>query len=190
MTGRLESPDHLVRKMASSIALVFSKVVDPQNPLYLDDSYRDETIDWEFMPPMSDRSSVAKSHQKDEDTEKVKGLAMVKESNGIGDADMRKNVKGLKKKLLEFKLVDPDEVIDPVALNGEMVSDGEGDDFGSEDSDSSSDTSLQPYDLTDDDADLKRKFSQLVDVVGALRKSDDVDGVSYPTLMKFIIKKL
>nr|XP_027122992.1 telomere length regulation protein TEL2 homolog isoform X2 [Coffea arabica] len=174
---RLESPDHLVRKMASSVALVFSKVVDPQNPLYLDDNCHDETIDWEFKPTMSDRSSVAKSHHKDEEADKVKGLDMAKEANGVDDADMGKKVKGRKQKLLEFKLVDPDEVIDPAALNGELISDGEGDDFGSEDSDSLSDTSLEPYDLTDDDADLKRKFSQLVDVVGALRKSDDVDGV-------------
>ncbi|KAM5575118.1 hypothetical protein ABKV19_014187 [Rosa sericea] len=33
---RLESPNHLVRKMASTVALVFSKVIDPKNPLYLD----------------------------------------------------------------------------------------------------------------------------------------------------------
>ena len=92
---------------------------------------------------------------------------------------MGKKVKGRKQELLEFKLVGPYEVIDPAALNGGLISDGEGDGFGSEHSDSLSDTSLEPYDLTDDDADLKRKFSQLVDVVGALRKSDDVDGVSF-----------
>ncbi|KAL3529451.1 hypothetical protein ACH5RR_008773 [Cinchona calisaya] len=176
---RLESPDYLVRKMASSIALVFSRVVDPQNPLYLDDSCCDEIIDWEFGTPMSDRSSAGKSCHKDEvaDQGKVLAVLSVKESNGINDSDRSKKVQGTKKKLSELKLVDPDEVIDPAALNGETTSDGEDGDFASQDSDSLSDTSLQPYDLTDDDADLKRKFSQLVDVVGALRKSDDVDGV-------------
>ncbi|KAE8663382.1 electron transfer flavoprotein-ubiquinone oxidoreductase [Hibiscus syriacus] len=76
----------------------------------------------------------------------------------------------------EFSLVDPDEIIHQATLNYESASDENDDDNASQNSDSS-DSSLQPYDLTDDDTDLKRKFSQLVDVVGALRKSDDADGV-------------
>ncbi|PPD82250.1 hypothetical protein GOBAR_DD20807 [Gossypium barbadense] len=119
---RLESPADLVRKMASTIALVFSKVVDPKNPLYLDDSCNGETIDWEFGLTTSEKGSFG--------------------------------VKSKSKKSSEFSLVDPDEIIDPATLNYES-----------------------PYDLTDDDTDLKRKISQLVDVVGALRKSDDADGV-------------
>lgn len=59
-------------------------------------------------------------------------------------------------------------------LNADVASDW----LGCENSDVSSDSSLPPYDLSDDDTDLKIKFSQLVDVVGALRKSDDADGVS------------
>ncbi|KAI4343658.1 hypothetical protein L6164_010980 [Bauhinia variegata] len=128
---RLESPNHLVRKMASSIALVFSKCV---------------------------RS------RRDSDFSSNKGTDV--------------SVKGKKKKLLEFNVPDPDEIIDPASLNLESFSDDDDDDdSGSENSDASSDSSLQPYDLSDDDSDLKRKFSQLTDVVAALRKSDDADGV-------------
>lgn len=46
-TGRLENPGDLVRKMASSIAFMFSKVIDPKNLLYLDDSFTGNAIDWE-----------------------------------------------------------------------------------------------------------------------------------------------
>ncbi|XP_075514443.1 uncharacterized protein LOC142549398 [Primulina tabacum] len=45
---RLESPENLVRKMASSIAFVFSKVRGPKNTLDPDDCCWEETIDWEF----------------------------------------------------------------------------------------------------------------------------------------------
>ncbi|XP_057769098.1 uncharacterized protein LOC130989177 [Salvia miltiorrhiza] len=45
---RLKNHVYLIQKMASSIALVFSKIIDPNNPLYLDDSCQEETIDWDF----------------------------------------------------------------------------------------------------------------------------------------------
>ncbi|KAJ6760854.1 TELOMERE LENGTH REGULATION PROTEIN TEL2 FAMILY MEMBER [Salix purpurea] len=88
-----------------------------------------------------------------------------------------KSEKAGSKKLSQFKLLDPDEIIDPATLNYGSASDEDEDEAASENSDSSSDSSLQPYDLIDDDTDLKRKLTQLVDVVGALRKSDDADGV-------------
>lgn len=182
VTGRLERPDNLIRKMASNIALAFSKVVDPKNPLYLDDSCHEENIDREFGLATSDKTSGSASHNKDEDSNNLKSspdVALEKEVDSIGGAGMSCNARETKKKPSEFKLVDPDEVVDPVTLNSGFHSDGEEDDVASEDSEASSDSSLQPYDLTDDDTDLKRKFSHLIDVVGALRKSDDADGVSY-----------
>lgn len=154
--------------MASSIALVFSMVVDPKNPLYLDDSCRGESIDWEF--------GLAVSNKGKESTESIAKLIQTMELDHV-DTNERGVQVNARKKSLRFKLVDPDEVIDPAALNDELLSGEVLDDNASEDSEASSDSSLQPYDLTDDDTDLKKKFSQLVDVVGALRKPDDPDGV-------------
>ena len=57
-----------------------------------------------------------------------------------------------------FKFVDPDEIIDPATLNNESVSDKDDDDNASENTDSLSDSSLQPYDLSNDDPDLKKKI--------------------------------
>jgi telomere length regulation protein len=44
--------------------------------------------------------------------------------------------------------------------------------------DASSDSFLEPYDLSDDDTDLQKKFIHLTDLAAALRKSDDPDCVS------------
>ncbi|KAL5066980.1 hypothetical protein RYX36_017867, partial [Vicia faba] len=84
-----------------------------------------------------------------------------------------------KKKLLDFNVLDPDEIVDPASLNleSDVNDEDDGDDSGSENPYSSSDSSLQLYDLSDNDSDLKRKLSQLSYVVVALRKSDDADGV-------------
>ncbi|THG22716.1 hypothetical protein TEA_018484 [Camellia sinensis var. sinensis] len=180
---RLENPAHLVRRMASRIALVFSKIIDPKNPLYLDDSCSGEIIDWEFGLATPAKGMLTTSQCIDKDINKVKpcsALLSKKEFNNTANSRVRNNDKAGKSKLSEFKLVDPDEIIDPATLNKELVSgeeeEEEDDDDASENSDTSSDSSLQPYDLSDDDTDLKRKLSHLVDVVGALRKSDDADG--------------
>ncbi|KAL7161768.1 hypothetical protein ACSBR2_042276 [Camellia fascicularis] len=182
---RLENPAHLVRRMASSIALVFSKIIDPENPLYLDDSCSGEIIDWEFGLATPAKGMLTTSQYIDKDINKVKtcsALLSEKEFNNTANSRVCNNDKAGKSKLSEFKLVDPDEIIDPATLNKELVcgeeeEEDDDDDDASENSDTSSDSSLQPYDLSDDDTDLKRKLSHLVDVVGALRKSDDADGV-------------
>ncbi|TMX00879.1 hypothetical protein EJD97_025765 [Solanum chilense] len=165
---RLGSADHLIRKMASSVALAFSKVIDPQNPLYLDDSCREEAIDWDFGLLTPEKRLLARPT----DIDGNKGCSTTaagKVLNNIAAASRHDNVMTKKKKL-----------IDPASLNNEVDSskdDDDDDDNASETSKSSNDSSLQPYDLSDDGADLKRNFSQLVDVIGALRKSDDADGV-------------
>ncbi|CAK9172583.1 unnamed protein product [Ilex paraguariensis] len=174
---RLESPVYLVRKMASSIALVFSKVIDPKNPLYLDDICSEENIDWEFGLPTPEKGMLALSHSTEKGNEDKGHYMMISDKKFNNTAGVDKDLKGKNKNLSEFKLIDPDEIIDLTTLNTESVSDDEYDEDASETSETSSDSSLQPYDLSDDDADLKRKFSQLVDVVGAIRKSDDADGV-------------
>ncbi|XP_023882756.2 uncharacterized protein LOC111995092 isoform X1 [Quercus suber] len=176
---RLESPNNLVRKMASSVALAFSKVIDPKNPLYLDDSCTGDIIDWEFGMPTLEKRNLDTSNckQKDGHESKTSSSAQEKDFKYTTKNVTSNNLKSKNKKLSEFKFVDPDEIIDPATLNNESVSDKDDVDNASENSDSSSDSSLQPYDLSDDDTDLKKKISQLVDVVGALRKSDDADGV-------------
>lgn len=163
--------------MASCIALVFSKVVDPKNPLYLDDSYTGDAIDWEFGFSTQEKKVPASSCSIEMANDKVR-TEPNKDFKGAAD-DINNNLKGRNKKLIEYKLVDPDEIIDPATLNNEGTDEDNDDDDPSENSETLSDSSLQPYDLSDDDADLKYKFSQLVDLVGALRKPDDPDGVSF-----------
>ena len=179
LTGRLKSPADLVRKMASTIALVFSKVVDPKNPLYLDDSCNGDSIDWEFGLTTAEKGtlSISNAEKQIDETGTSTTLTLTKDFTHPADGGKGSNVKSKSKKSSEFSLVDPDEIIDPATLNYESASDENDDEDASENSDSS-DSSLQPYDLTDDDTDLKGEISQLVDVVGALRKSDDADGVS------------
>ncbi|KAL0318843.1 UNVERIFIED_CONTAM: Telomere length regulation protein TEL2 [Sesamum angustifolium] len=177
--GRLESPVYLIRRMASAIAFVFSKIIDPQNPLYLDDSAHEE-IDWEFglatrrkgplTTPVHDGDERTVERENSFSTLSGKEIQKGVE-NGVGNV-----AKARRKKESAFTLIDPDEVIDPATINESTFYEDESD-YASEDSETSSDSSLQPYDLTDDDADLKRKLSQLVDVVGALRKSDEAEGV-------------
>lgn len=181
-SGRLESPNHLVRKMASNVALALSKIIDPKNPLYLDDSCSGETIDWEFQFTLPKKGTLTAANSRGKDVEETQistVLGSERGSDSLSNKEKGISVKG-KKKLLDFNVLDPDEIIDPASLSLESDINDEGDDDddnASENSDSSSDSSLQPYDLSDDDSDLKRKFSQLSDVVAALRKSDDADGV-------------
>ncbi|KAK7282002.1 hypothetical protein RIF29_10458 [Crotalaria pallida] len=170
---RLENPNHLVRKMASSVALVLSKIIDPKNPLYLDDSCCGETIDWDFGLAVPKKGSLEKGV---EETKISLLTGPEKDSDSPSNKEKSISVKG-KKKLLDFNVLDPDEIVDLASLNLEPDVSDEDDDSASENSYSSSDSSLQPYDLSDDDSDLKTKISQLADVVAALRKSNDADGV-------------
>ncbi|KAF8399868.1 hypothetical protein HHK36_015739 [Tetracentron sinense] len=176
---RLESPVHLIRRMASCVAFVFSKVVDPKNLLYLDDSCSGETIDWEFGLTTHEKGTPDALHsiEKAKDELKTSNTSVPDKEVHTVDDRIGKKMKGRNKKLSEYTMVDPDEIIDPASLNNEQISDEDDHDNASESSETLSDTSLQPYDLSDDDKDLKIKFSQLVDVVGALQKSDDPDGV-------------
>ncbi|KAK9673020.1 hypothetical protein RND81_12G140500 [Saponaria officinalis] len=172
---RLENPDDLVRKMACSIALVFSKVIDPNNPLYLDDSFKEENVDWEFglaIANITNRNSENKEIAAPS-SDTVQKLEVDHE----GESIQGRKVNAAKKRSSKCKLVDSLDVIAPSTLNDELLFSEEEDGNLSEDSEGSSDSSLQPYDLTDDDTDLKKKISQLVDIVGALRKTDDPDGV-------------
>lgn len=179
--------------MASSVAFVFSKVIDPKNPLYLDDSCSGDIIDWEFGLTTPEKGNLDTSNCKEKDVleSKTSSLALESSSNYAANNGISNNVKNKNKKLSEFKLIDPDEIIDPATLHIEPVSDkdDDDDDNASVNSDSSSDSSLQPYDLSDDDTDLKRKICQLVDVVGALRKSDDADGVSHKFISNLFLKR-
>ncbi|KAK4779162.1 hypothetical protein SAY86_006690 [Trapa natans] len=169
---RLENPSDIIRKMASSIALAFSKVIDPKNPLYLDDSLKENTIDWEF----GFTTSISKDKAiNDMNVSAIMPLRI--SSDGINSGTGSK-VKYKRESLPETKMIDPDEIVDPATLGYETGSDCTDDDNSSNEiSDVSSNTLLQPYDLSDDDSDLKRRLSHLVDVVGALRKTDDVNGV-------------
>ncbi|KAL4193587.1 hypothetical protein AMTRI_Chr06g200260 [Amborella trichopoda] len=167
---RLESPLHLVRRMASSIALVFSRVVDPKNPLLLDDDCSEVTLNWDFSEGKKEVVATSVLSEKKMKTDD-------RTSINSEDVKVKNSIVGGNGKLLVNNLVDPDEVIDPAFLNDEHGSDDDDDDNSSNNSEASNDSSLQPYDMSDDDTDLKKGFSQLGDLVTALRKSDDPNGV-------------
>lgn len=163
--------------MASSIAFMFSKVIDPKNPLYLDDSFTGNAIDWEFGLQMAVGGvrSITNSME-NEDGENKTSAALTEVNDSSRRNKEKKNRKS--KNISDFVLADPDEIVDLATLNCETESDKDDvDDNASVSSDNSSVTSLEPYDLMDDDKDLGKQFTHLVDVVGALRKTDDADGV-------------
>lgn len=175
-TGRLENPGDLVRKMASSIAFMFSKVIDPKNLLYLDDSFTGNAIDWESeLQTTVGRVRPITSSMENEDGE-TKTSASLTDVNNSSRRDKKKKDRK-SKDIANFVLADPDEIVDLATLNCGTESDKD-DDNASVSSDNSSVTSLEPYDLLDDDKDLGKQFTHLVDVVGALRKTNDANGVS------------
>ncbi|KAL5100836.1 hypothetical protein RYX36_005163 [Vicia faba] len=176
---RLESSNHLVRKIYSSIALAFSMIIHQNNPLYLDDNCNGETIDWRFGFIDLKKGTLTASNSRKNGVEETNISTISgsrRESDSLPNKENGISLKG-KKKLLDFNVLDLDEIVDPASLNleSDVNDEDDGDDSGSENSYSSSDSSLPPYDLSDDDSDLKRKLSQLSDVVTALRKSDDAN---------------
>jgi telomere length regulation protein len=182
--GRLESPIDLVRKMASAVALTFSKIVDPKNPLYLDDDCS-ENVDWEFGV-LSPKRIKAPSHDvelgsksKPCSRDENRRNASEKKAKAI-----RHDISDNRVKIVEIKSLDSDEM-SGAATNFEEHCDEE-----SMDIDASSDSSLEPYDLSDDDTDLQKNFTHLSDLAAALRKPDDLDGVSFHLLLRILHTKL
>ncbi|CAN1128757.1 Telomere length regulation protein TEL2 homolog [Linum perenne] len=167
---RLENPGPLIRKMASNIALVFSKVIDPTNPLYLDDSFVDGAIDWEFGLTKHEKGTLS-------DTRTLTTLESVEDSGNKTNDHPSNTSKCENRRASRVKMIDPDEIVDPAMLNYESAANEDEDDVSSETSESSDGSSLQPYDLADDDSDLKRNIIHLADIIGGLRKSDDPDAV-------------
>ncbi|CAN6273354.1 unnamed protein product [Urochloa humidicola] len=168
---RLESPIDLIRKMASAVALTFSKVVDPKNPLYLDDNCG-ENVDWEFGI-LSPKEIKAPLHAV-ESKNKPKSRENKRNAGEKKAKAIKHDVPDTRAKIVEIKSIDHDQMSDTV-MNGQFEE--EECDEESMNIDASSDSSLEPYDLSDDDTDLQKKFSHLSDLAAALRKPDDPDGV-------------
>jgi telomere length regulation protein len=182
--GRLESPIDLVRKMASAVALTFSKIVDPKNPLYLDDDCS-ENVDWEFGV-LSPKRIKAPSHDVELGS-KSKPCSRDENRRNAGEKKakaIRHDISDNRVKIVEIKSLDSDEM-SGAATNFEEHCDEE-----SMDIDASSDSSLEPYDLSDDDTDLQKNFTHLSDLAAALRKPDDLDGVSFHLLLRILHTKL
>lgn len=158
--------------MAHAVALVFSRVVDPKNPVYLDDDYS-ENIDWDFGFT-SQRKDVMDNGETSQ-SEATGSLPNERES--VTHAQRQKDTKHYADnddKIILEKRVNPSKVSNPAMPSDELIS---AEDDCSKNSDASSD-SLEPYDLPDDDDTDTNKFSQLGDISAALRKPDDQDGVS------------
>jgi telomere length regulation protein len=177
-TARLESPIDLIRKMACAIALTFSKVVDPKNLLYLDDNCC-ETVDWEFGV-LAAKEIRPPSH-KTESENKPKASSRQKKAKAI-----KHDIPDGKAKIVEIKSLDHDQMSDHT-MNDQFEEEER--DEESMNVDASSDSSLEAYDLSDDDTDLQKKFNHLTDLAAALRKSDDPDSVSLPLVLVFFFKK-
>ncbi|KAI5083844.1 hypothetical protein GOP47_0000013 [Adiantum capillus-veneris] len=160
ISRRLESPVQLVRLMAKKVALAFSLVVDPANPLLLDEDDKVEDLaDWEVLDTygsstVTEDNFDVRNEGKSKSADTVNGTKKVKKDKGVSEA------------------YDPDEVVD---LRAYRFSD----DDGSDESDSESECSLKPYDLSDDESDLyKGKYpAQLRDCSADLRKGDQPDVV-------------
>ncbi|AQK72365.1 telomere length regulation protein TEL2 homolog isoform X1 [Zea mays] len=168
---RLESPIDLLRKMASAVALTFSKVVDPKNPLYLDDNCC-ENVDWDFgvLSPKEFKAPLDAVETKTKPkTRENKKKAGEKKTKAI-----KRDIPDVRAKIVEINSIDHDQMSD-TATNGQF----EEEECDEEDMnmDAYSDSSLEPYDLSDDDTDLQKKISHLSDLAAALRKPDDPDGV-------------
>ncbi|PKA50062.1 putative protein phosphatase 2C 19 [Apostasia shenzhenica] len=171
---RLESPIPLVRKMGTSIAFAFSKVVDPANPLYLDDDHY-ESIDWEFglLSVSKEQEGV---HTKTVNTKSKVSHVDLDHTSFDRQKSVKDSLKHSSRKHLERTKIDTDKPT-PIILEIGHPNDANSSDDESQNSETSSDSSLQPYDLSDDDSDLQKGFSQLDDVSVALRKPDDPDAI-------------
>jgi telomere length regulation protein len=163
--------------MASAVALTFSKVVDPKNPLYLDDNCC-EYVDWDFgvLSPKEFKAPLDAVETKTKPkTRENKKKAGEKKTKAI-----KRDIPDVRAKIVEINSIDHDQMPD-TATNGQF----EEEECDEEDMnmDAYSDSSLEPYDLSDDDTDLQKKFSHLSDLAAALRKPDDPDGVSSQLLL-------
>ena len=158
--------------MACSIALVFSRIIDPSQPLYLDDNF-DDVVDWEFGQKALSSVSLV-------ETPPTNGSKACHELNTSSTHKLCEKKDDKLEHDVHF-YDDPDEIIDPAELYSGRFRLQKGfpdDESISGSSEDSCDSSLQPYDLTDDYTDLERKISQLGDAVAALRKPDDPDNAS------------
>ena len=169
--------------MASAVALTFSKVVDPKNPLYLDDNCC-ENVDWEFGV-LSSKEIKAPLHAVDSEN-KPKSRENKRNAGEKKAKAIKSDVPDVRAKIVEIKSVDCDQMSDTV-VNGQFEE--EECDEDSMNIDASSDSSLEPYDLSDDDTDLQKKFSHLIDLAAALRKPDDPDGVSPQLILSILLKE-
>ncbi|KAG0455403.1 hypothetical protein HPP92_024695 [Vanilla planifolia] len=140
--------------MGSSIALAFSKVVDPANPLYLEDSCH-EDMDWEFGLLSLTKEPRGANENKFNNIES-KNLHRDADHSGFG-----KKLKKVKDepRYNTTKVSEVTKIVTETAASpcSRHVNDNDSSDDESKNSEASSDSSLQPYDLSDDDIDLKRE---------------------------------
>uniref|UniRef100_A0A0E0GIN3 protein-serine/threonine phosphatase n=1 Tax=Oryza nivara TaxID=4536 RepID=A0A0E0GIN3_ORYNI len=159
--------------MASAIALTFSKVVDPNNPLYLDDNCC-ENVEWDFGV-LSPKEITAPSKDVEHISKLKPSLPENKKHAGERRAKaIRHDTSENRAKIIEIKSLDSCEMSGP-AVNAHFEEEECDEEIMN--TDASSVSSLEPYDLSDDDTDLQKNFTQLTDLAAALRKPDDPDGV-------------
>eukprot|EP00249_Psilotum_nudum_P015616 c25430_g1_i1 orf=372-3560(-) len=179
LSRRLESPLPLVRQMAKRVAFALSVVINPSNPLFLDENDQMEDLcDWEElgldkMSRTKKEANLSPGLGHKEMPDKTKADDQSLNDQKLFDDVTRKKEEKARKKRLAMEAYDPDEVIDLETYITERHLDEE------TGTDSESETSLQPYDLSDDESDLERgKIPvQLSDCAANLRKRDEPDKV-------------
>ncbi|CAM6129063.1 unnamed protein product [Calypogeia fissa] len=179
VSNRLDSPLIPVRNMAKRIALAFSTAMDPGNPLLFDESDSVEELrNWEgleqqvgqksFISNTVEKRQIAAKSELDED-----------HNGAISHVDDKeqKRERRRRRKAKEEKLALEEDDPDAIVKLGEGSLDDESEE--SSESDGDSDSELQPYEMSDEDDDVRRgKFvAQLADLAINLRKGDKPDAV-------------
>ena len=102
--------------MASAVALTFSKVVDPKNPLYLDDNCC-ENVDWDFGV-LSPKEIKAPSDAVESKT-KPKARENKRNAGEKKAKAIKHDIPDVRAKIMEINSIDHDQMSD-TATNGQL----------------------------------------------------------------------
>lgn len=177
LADRLESPISHVRDMAARVAFAFSLSIDPEKPLWIDDSDKGrDLLEWKSLLPAARSESRKENLVHNPNFPASDSLA--REPN-----KMRGRQSGNERqKAVDVQEDDPDAVVN---YAGDDIENWRDDDVAGS-SDAESESSLQPYDMLDDEGDLERGNYpvQLMECAMNLRKGDNADAVSVLTWSK------
>ncbi|CAM6043737.1 unnamed protein product [Sphagnum compactum] len=201
VSHRLESPLPQVRQMAKRVALAFSLVLNPANPLFLDDGDEiGDLDDWDGLHLIGNPSQTREPLEQpgvaaitssvldgSKFTDDKPGKAHVdpslKAAATAADVDKHERRRQIRERRERMALEedDPDAVVNlgEDSFNNSAWLDEHGGDGTESDSGSEEGSPLRPYDMSDDDSELERRKLplHLSDCITSLRKGDDPNAV-------------